>query len=203
MLKSVVGLLSLSFLFAGCAESPQSVGTQSTAATRVASVPTQPAVSKRSVWVEAPTGSHIGAGFARDSGNAGSNDEPGLITGINSINEANARKREQPFVLAAVSQVSGLSQEQLLSQQSHTRLTLGDLLAFNTIARNREPKVRELVILKSNGKSWSELARANAITVATLAKTVRTANDLTIRSYVNASQNGQGLGQFLTAGVAT
>jgi hypothetical protein len=189
MSKLVVGLLSLTFFLAGCAESPPSTGTQSNAAASVAAVRTQPAAANRSVWVEPLTGSHIGGGFARSSGNTGSNDESGLISAITSINQANAHQREQPFVLAAVSQVSGLSQRQVLTLQNQTRLPLGDLLAFNTIARNRESKVHELAALKSNGKSWAALAGANAMNIATVAQTVRTANDLAIRSYLSASEN--------------
>ncbi|HXA10044.1 MAG TPA: hypothetical protein VNW28_08685 [Chthoniobacterales bacterium] len=200
MSKLVVALLSVTFFLAGCAEAPQSQSTgthSSAAAASVAAVRTQPAASKRSVWVEPPTGSHIGGGFARASGNTGSNDEPGLISAINSINQANAHQREQPFVLAAFSQVSGLSQQQVLTLQNQTRLPLGDLLAFNTIARNRQPKVQELAALKASGKSWAALAGANAMNIATVAQTVRTANDLAIRSYLSASENSPGTVQQL------
>jgi hypothetical protein len=190
MSKLVVALLSVTFFLAGCAESPQSTGTQSSATASVAAVRTQPAASKRSVWVEPPTGSHIGGGFARNSGNTGSNDEPGLASAIKSINAAESSPREQSYALAAVSVVSGVSQAELVRQQNQTQLRLGELFAFNTIARNREAKVHELVGLRSQGKSWTDIAQANGTNIAAVAKIVRRGDDLTVQFYLKSTQGG-------------
>lgn len=190
MSKLVVALLSVTFFLAGCAESPQSTGTQSRAAASVAAVQTQPAASPRSVWVEPPTGSHIGGGFARSSGNTGRNDEPGLASAIKSINAAESSPRERSYALAAVSVVSGVSQAELLRQQNQTKLRLGELFAFNTIARNREAKVHELVSLRSQGKSWTDIAQANGTNIAAVAKIVRRGDDLTVQSYLKDTQGG-------------
>ncbi len=179
-------------LLAGCASSPQSAGTASTGSHSVAVASTEPARPEKSVWVEPPTGSHLGGGFARRSSTAVTNDEPGLVAAINSINAAEARQREQPFALRAASQVSGMSQDLILAQQKQLRLRLGELLALNVIARNQQPKVRQMIDLRAKGTSWSQLAQSNSISVAAVAQTVRKASDLTINSYVSAAQSGTG-----------
>ncbi|MGH8095591.1 MAG: hypothetical protein ACREIF_19340 [Chthoniobacterales bacterium] len=153
-----------------------------------ASAPT--AEQKRALWVEPPTGSHIGGGFVNRGGNTGSNDEPGLANAITAINSAESSQQERSYALAAVSVVSGVSQAQLLKQQNQMRLRLGELLAFNTIARNHQPKVQELVNLRSQGKSWTNLAQANGMNIATVAKIARRANELTVDSYLKGSQEG-------------
>jgi len=134
--------------------------------------------------VDPPTGSHVGGGFVRTGGNAGSDDERGLISAIDSINRAATSQREQPYAISAVAFVNGVSESQLLAQQHQTQLRLGELLALRTIARNQPSKVQELASLKSQGKRWSDLAQANGMTVATVAKVVRRANDLTVESYL-------------------
>ena len=134
--------------------------------------------------MDAPTGSHVGGGFVRAGNGRGSNDEPGLISAIDSINRAETSQRERPFAISAVSVVSGISEGQLLAQQHQTHLRLGELLALNTIAQNRAPKVQELAGLRSQGRSWSDLSRANGMNVAVVAQKVRRANDLTVESYL-------------------
>ena len=88
------------------------------------------------------------------------------------------------FAISAASVVSGVSEGQLLAQQHQTHLRLGELLALNTIAQNRAPKVQELAGLRSQGKSWSDLSRANGMNVAVVAQKVRRANDLTVEAYL-------------------
>lgn len=182
--RSFFGSVSVGFLLGSCAAGPQSAGTQSSTATSVAAVSSQPVEHRQSVWVDPPTGSHVGGGFVRTGGNAGSDDEPGLISAIDSINRAASSQREQPYAISAVAFVNGVSESQLLAQQHQTQLRLGELLAVRTIARNQPSKVQELASLKSQGKRWSDLAQANGMTVATVAKVVRRANDLTVESYL-------------------
>jgi hypothetical protein len=181
---SFFGSLSVGFLLASCAADPQSAGTQTTTATSVATASSQPVEHRQSVWVDPPTGSHVGGGFVRTGGNAGSDDEPGLISAIDSINRAATSQREQPYAISAVAFVNGVSESQLLAQQHQTQLRLGELLALRTIARNKPSKVKELASLKSQGKRWADLAQANGMTVAMVAKVVRRANDLTVESYL-------------------
>jgi hypothetical protein len=115
----------------------------------------------------------------------GANDEQGLISAIDSINRAETSQRERPFAISAVSVVSGISEGQVLALQHQTQLRLGELLALNTIAQNRSPKVHELAGLHAQGRSWSDLSRANGMNIAAVAQKVRRANDLTVESYLN------------------
>ncbi len=200
LIVNLVVALVATVILAGCASSPQSGGTASTNTTStssastssaaVAVAPAAPVQPQKSVWVEAPTGSHIGGGFVGRSSTRSTNDEPGLIAAINSINAAETRQREQQFVLRAASQVSGMSQDLILAQQKQMRVRLGELLALNLIARNQPPKVREMINLKAQGKSWTDLARANSISVASVAQTVRKANELAMNSYLKEAQTG-------------
>jgi hypothetical protein len=147
---SLFGSLSVGFLLASCAAAPQSTGTQTAAST--STVSSRPVEHRQSVWVDPPTGSHVGGGFVRTGGNTGSDDEPGLISAIDSINRAETSQRELPYAISAVAFVNGVSESQLLAQQHQTQLRLGELLALRTIARNPTPKVQELASLKSQGK---------------------------------------------------
>jgi len=185
MLKSFFGLLSVSALLASCAAPPQSAGTQSSSSAPSATVSSRPTEQRQAVWVDPPTGSHVGGGFVRTGSGLGGNDEQGLISAIDSINRAETSQRERPFAISAASVVSGISEAQLLAQQHQTQLRLGELLALNTIAQNRAPKVQELAGLRSQGKSWSDLSRANGTNIALVAQKVRRANDLAVQSYLS------------------
>jgi len=184
MLKSLFGLLSASALLAGCAATPQSAGTQSSSSAPAATVSSRPAEQRQALWVDPPTGSHVGGGFVRTGHSGGGNDEQGLVSAIDSINRAETSQRERPFAISAVSVVTGIREDQLLAQQHQTNLRLGELLALNTIAQNRTAKVQELAGLRSRGRSWSDISRANGVNVAIVAQKVRRANDLAVESYL-------------------
>jgi hypothetical protein len=196
MEKSLVPILLFAIAFLGsCAAPPQPAGTQSAAAAQSGGA--QPATAQstgneRTVWVPPPVGSLLGGGYVRVASDIGSNDEPGLISAINSLNAAAGSKQERQFVVSAVARVSGLSEQQVQTQQDQMQLRFGELLAFNTIARNHESKVRELANLKAKGKTWSELAQTNAINIATIAQTVRNANDLAAGSFTNSAERAKG-----------
>jgi hypothetical protein len=188
----VVSLLAVGALISGCATFPQTTATHSSNLRGLASSSTASRdTGGQSVWVDPPTGSHIGGGFVRVPGSAGRNDEAGLISAINSLDAAEQRRQEQPFVLAAAAQTSGLSQEQLLAQQNQTRLRMGELLALNILARNQTAKVNELAAHKSQGQSWSDLARANGIPLANLAQKVRDADAVTAKAFVRGEETGR------------
>ena len=178
----------------GCAAPPQPAGTQSAATQSATTQPaaTQPTQNERTVWVPPPVGSLLGGGYVRVASDIGSNDEPGLVSAINALNAAAGSKQERQFVVSAVARVSGLSERQVQTQQDQMQLRFGELLAFNTIARNHESKVRELANLKAKGKTWSELAQTNAINIATVAQTVRNANDLAAGSFTNSAERAKG-----------
>jgi hypothetical protein len=94
-------------------------------------------------------------------------------------------------VLAVSSQLSGVSQQQLLTQQNQTHLRMGELLTLNILARNQPAKVNELAAHKSQGQSWSDLARANGTNVAAVAERVRRADELTAKAFVQHRQTGE------------
>ena len=179
----------------GCAAPPQPAGTQSAAAAQSGGAPRVAAQStgnERTVWTPPPVGSLLGGGYVRVASDVGTNDEPGLISAINTLNAAAGSKQERPFVVSAVARVSGLSEAQVQRQQDQMQVRFGELLAFNTIARNHEPKVRELAGLKARGKTWKELTQTNAISIATVAKTVRNANDLAAGSFSSNAERESG-----------
>lgn len=186
-----LSLLAVGALISGCATSSQSTSATGRSDLRtLSSSSTASAETGQSVWVDPPTGSHIGGGFVRVPGAAGRNDEAGLVGAINSINAAEGRPRQQPFALAVASQISGLGQAQLLTQQSQTHLRLGDLLTLNLLARNQTPKVNELAGRKTHGRSWAELAKDSGTNIAALAQKVRRADELTAKLYVQRSETG-------------
>jgi hypothetical protein len=88
--------------------------------------------------------------------------------------------------------VSGLSEQQILSQQNQLRLRIGDLLALNVIARNQPAKVRQMYDLKASGKSWTYLAQQNSIPFPAVVTRVRQASDLAAGSYVKSATQGSG-----------
>jgi hypothetical protein len=202
MLKPCFGLLAASALLASCAAPPQSAGTQSSSAAPAATVSSQPVEHRQAVWVDPPTGSHVGGGFVRTGSGSGSNDEQGLISAIESINRAETSQREHPYAISAASVVSGISEGNLLAQQHQTQLRLGELLALNTIAQNRAPKVQELARLRSQGRSWSDLSRANGMNIAVVAQKVRRANDLAVNSYLAGLEKPGGPNIIRGLGVA-
>jgi hypothetical protein len=200
MLKFLTFLLPGAVLVAGCTTAPQSASTTASAPTAATTnksnlssfSSTSSSHQERAVWVDPPTGSHIGGGFARAPRSSTTNDETGLIDSIGALNAAEAKSQQQPFALHAVSQVSGLSEQQILAQQSQMRLRLGDLLALNVIARNQPAKVRQLFDLKAGGKSWGYLAQQNAVPFGAVAERVRQASDLAAGSYVKNATQGSG-----------
>jgi len=211
MLKFLTFLLPGAVLIAGCTTAPQSASTSAsttkaatTTKSNLSSFPTTSSShQERAVWVDPPTGSHIGGGFARVPRSSTSNDEAGLIDAIGALNAAEAKPQQQPFALHAVAQVSGLSEQQVLAQQSQLRLRLGDLLALNVIAHNQPAKVRQLFDLKAGGKSWGYLAQQNSVPFGGVVQRVRQASDLAAGSYVKNATQGTGSNlQLRNQGVA-
>jgi hypothetical protein len=197
MQKFLTFLLPGALMLAGCATAPQSASTSASTTTasktNLSSFPTSTSShQERAVWVDPPTGSHIGGGFARVPRSSTSNDESGLVDSISALNSAETKPQTQPFALHAVSQVSGLSEKQILSQQNQLRLRLGDLLALNVIARNQPAKVNQLYNLKASGKSWGYLAQQNSVPFGSVVQQVRQASDLAAGSYVKSATSGSG-----------
>jgi len=165
MFKVVLGLSSAVCLLVGCAATPQSVGThssaggQSTAAVAVNSAPAQNDQAYKSVYVAPQTGSLLGGGYVRVANEVMGNDENTLLGSINQLNAATGNKGELPFVITSISRATGVSERELQAQQDLLRLQFGQLCAINAIARGDSNKVGQIASLKSKGKAWAFFRR--------------------------------------------
>lgn len=187
-------VLSLGSL-GGCAM-PDS-GPAATASTAVSSsvnntTAAESAGSSRTVWVPPPVGSLLGGGYVRVANSVQGNDENALIGTIKLLNAAAGTQVERPYVIAAVSRTTGVSERELQAQQDVLQLRFGELCAINTIARGNSNKVQEIASQKRKGRSWTELAQSNGVGIATVVQTARNANELTINSYSNSAERAKG-----------
>ena len=198
MFKSVLGVCSAVCLLAGCATSPQSAGTnssaggQSVASAAVNSAPAREDEGSQTVYVAPPTGSLLGGGYVRVASEIKGNDEKALLGTINQLNAAAGSKTELPFVIRSISRVTGVSERELQAQQDLLRLQFGQLCAINAIARGDSNKVGQIASLKSKGKTWTDLATSNGISVAAVVQTARNANTLTVAAYSSAAERAHG-----------
>ncbi len=212
MSKSLFALLLAACLLAGCAASPQSARLESAgagqsvaaanapaaptqvaaASTQAPAAPTQDQGSYRTVYVPPQVGSHLGGGYVRVPIENLGNDETALVNTITKLNAAGGEKRERNFVLAAVAQSTGVSQRELQAQQDILQLRFGDLCAINAIARGNSDKVHEIATLRSKGTTWTQLAKANGVSIATVVQTARNADQLTVTSFSNSVDRANG-----------
>ncbi len=198
MSKLLVGSLSIGCLLAGCAAPPQAAHTQASAApsASVGTVDSAPAKSDQdyeTIWVPPPVGSLLGGGAVRvPKKNATGNDENALLSNIRLLNAAAGTPTERPFVISAVSRVTGVSERELQAQQDVLQLRFGELCAINAIARGNSNKVQEIANLRAKGKTWTDLARANGLSIATVVQTTRNANEMTANSFSNSADRKKG-----------
>jgi uncharacterized protein YerC len=197
MIKSLVGSLSLLCLVGGCAApqqsaAPQAAAGQSAAVRTVDSAPAGDDQGYETVFVPPPVGSLLGGGSVRVAKNYSGNDEKALLGNIRRLNAAAGTQSERRFVVSAVSRVTGVSERELQAQQDILQLRFGELCAINAIARGNTNKVQEIATLKSRGRSWTDLARANGLSIGTVTQVARNANDLTINSYTNSAERAKG-----------
>jgi hypothetical protein len=198
MSKLLVGLLSIGCFLAGCAAPPQAARSQASAAPSasagtVDSAPAQNDQDYETIWVPHPVGSLLGGGAVRvPKKNTGGNDEVALLSNIRQLNAAAGTAVERPFVISAVSRVTGVSERELQAQQDVLQLRFGELCAINAIARGDSNKVQEIANLRAKGKNWTDLARANGLSIATVVQTTRNANDITVTSFSNSADRKKG-----------
>ncbi|MGI8956012.1 MAG: hypothetical protein ACR2II_03735 [Chthoniobacterales bacterium] len=197
MHKSVVPLLSTLCLVAGCAAPQQSANPQASAG-QSAAVGTADSAAPNdnedyeTVFVPPPVGSMLGGGSVRVAKTYSGSDERSLAGNIRRLNAAASEPVERPFVINAISRVTGVRERELQAQQDVLRLRFGELCAINAIARGDSKKVHEIASLRTKGRSWSDLARASGLTVATLAQITRNANELTINSFNSSAERKKG-----------
>lgn len=197
MLKSLTGLLSALCLLGGCAM-PESARTQSSAGSSVASTavdapPKEDNQDYDTIYVPPPVGSHLGGGYVRvPKKSVGGTGETALLSSIRHLNAAAGTQAERPYVVAAVARVTGVSERELQAQQDRLRLRFGELCAINAIAHGNSSKVQEIASMKSQGRSWTDVAKANGLSIATVAKTTQNASELTEASYSNKMDRAKG-----------
>jgi hypothetical protein len=197
MLKSLLVLLPTLCLVAGCAApqptaAPQAAAGNSAAAATVDSASTADDQEYETVFVPPPVGSLLGGGAVRVPKTYSGSDEQALVGNIRRLNAAAGAQDERPFVVSAVSRATGVSERDLQAQQDRLRLRFGELCAINTIARGNTAKVQEIADLKSKGRSWTDLAKANGLSIANVAQVARNANDLTVAAFTNSAERKKG-----------
>jgi len=148
--------------------------------------------NSRTIYVPPPVGSLLGGGYVRVPTETRGSDESALVGMINKLNAAGGEKRERQFVIEAVSRSTGVSQRELQAQQDLLRLRFGDLCAINAIARGNSDKVQQIATLRSKGTSWTQLAKANGVNIATVVQTTRNADQLTVKSFSNSVDRAKG-----------
>ncbi len=177
---------------------PPSASTQSSAGTSVASTGVNAPVKEDAqeydtVWVPPPVGSLLGGGYVKvPKKNVTGTDENALLSSIRHLNAAAGTDSERPFVVAAVARATGVSERELQAQQDILRLRFGELCAINAIARGNSNKVQEIASLKSKGKTWTDLAKANGLNIATVVQTTRNASEMTEASFSNSADRKKG-----------
>ncbi|MEO8440226.1 MAG: hypothetical protein ABI540_08395 [Spartobacteria bacterium] len=145
------------------------------------------------MFIPPPVGSLLGGGSVRVAKKKISGtDEKALVGNINRLNAAAGTAGERPYVVSAVSRVTGVSERELQAQQDVLRLRFGELCAINAIARGDSNKVQEIATQRSKGRSWTELAQSNGTSIATVVKTAQNANDMTITNYSNSKERAKG-----------
>jgi hypothetical protein len=200
MEKHLIGYVSIIALLAGCSAQTQTAQTPATggaAATgTTAAVNTAPAdddANWETIYVPPPVGSHLGGGTVRVvKRQVTGTDENALLGNINRLNAAAGSTAERPFVVAAVSQVTGVTARELQAQQDVLQLRFGELCAINAIARGNSNKVQEIAQLRAKGRSWTELAQTNGTNIASVVKIAQNANEMTITSYSNSADRRRG-----------
>lgn len=195
MKRFLVATLLLPFGFlGGCAMPAAHTGAtaSATGASSAAPAAPEPAGSYRTVWVPPPVGSLLGGGYVRVANDVQGNDEGALLGTIDQLNAAAGTKTERPFVISAVSRSTGVSERELQAQQDLLRLQFGQLCAINAIARGDSNKVKEIATLKSQGRTWTQLATANGMGIATVVQAARNANEMTVNSFSNTMERAKG-----------
>ena len=197
MWKPIAGILPLLGLLVSCAAPPQAAPTQVAAAQSSAADDINAVADNdddyETIFVPPPVGSLLGGGSVRVAKKKISGaDENALVSNINRLNAAAGAVRERPYVVAAISKMTGVTVRELQAQQDVLRLRFGELCAINTIARGNSDKVQEIATLHRKGRSWTDLAQSNGVSIATVVRTAQNANELTATSYTNAAERAKG-----------
>jgi hypothetical protein len=197
-MRAIAGLFSVFCLMVGCAAPPQAARSQASAGSAATAASVDTAVAQNdddyeTVFVPPPVGSLLGGGSVRvPKKTIAGNDENALLGHIRHLNAAAGTAAERPYVVSAVSRATGVSERELQAQQDILRLRFGELCAINAYARGDSDKVQQIATMRARGQSWSQVAKSNGMSVATVVQTTRNADDLTVTSYSNAMDRAKG-----------
>jgi hypothetical protein len=143
--------------------------------------------TKRTVWVEPPTGSLLGRG-AVDAGDrndarpttaaVSAAEKPSFKTALNDLNAQSATVVEGYSLMGpAVSGQTGVSVEILKKQRAATGLSFGELLVANSLASGSGKSFNEIMRIKAKTQGWSQLAKQLNINIDSVTARLRTAGE--------------------------
>jgi|GEM_PF-2389453 len=143
--------------------------------------------TKRTVWVEPPTGSLLGRGAinAGDQGDGRSSaasvsaaEKPTFRTALGDLDAQSATVVEGWSLIGpAVSGQTGVSLDTLKKQRAATGLSFGELLVANSLASGSGKSFNEIVRMKAKAQTWSQLARQLNINIDSISARLRTASE--------------------------
>jgi hypothetical protein len=143
--------------------------------------------TKRTVWVEPPTGSLLGRG-AVDAGDrsdarpttatASAAEKSSFKTALNDLNAQSATVVEGYSLIGpAVSWQTGVPVEIVKKQRAATGLSFGELLVANSLASGSGKSFNEIMRIKAKTQGWSQLAKQLNINIDSVTARLRTAGE--------------------------
>jgi hypothetical protein len=140
----------------------------------------------RSVWVPAPTGSHLGGGFTSsgDSNNKSASklgttqENTALGTAVATL-DAKADTVVDGYALlpTAVSWQTKVPVEVLKKQRATSGLTYGQLLVANSLASGSAKSFNQILALRAKTGSWNQLAENLHVSVKSIIGRINAADD--------------------------
>ena len=115
-------------------------------------------------WVDSPTGSFVGRGYASSyltniRPKTIGKEDPALRTAIRSLDGLGMLAVKGFGLLpAAVAWQTGVAMPKLIEQQAETGLSFGELLIANSLATKSQKSFGEIVALRAKTRTWGELA---------------------------------------------
>ena len=116
------------------------------------------------VWVSAPTGSHLGNGYASTyltniPARTIGKENPNLRNAIHSLDGLGMLSvRGLGLLPAAVAWQTDISMRKLIEQQATTGLSYGELLMVNSLAAKSSESFDNVVAMRQKTRTWGELA---------------------------------------------
>lgn len=139
------------------------------AAPQAVSAPSDARPKKRTVWVDAPTGSLLGRGVVdagetdKGVGDASARlggEDPKLRTAILKLDQqAGVVVEGWTLIANAVAWQTKVPVKTLKQQQESTGLTYGELLVANSLASGSNNSFESVMAMKQKTRRWSDLAR--------------------------------------------